>query len=170
MPVYTGEQEREERDVNPGSPTFGQARWMEAGLNTTACPLPSRSYSSAAISATIYRTDCGPGGVSSGALYNLPAGHVVSTISQDDADTQAQAYFNATSYGFSLTACTCSAAPTTPGGSGSGLRTCQLIGPTIRGCWTGLMVDDSGATFAPTLQECSECNGQQDPSCGSVAC
>ena len=170
MPVYTGEQEREERDVNPGSATFGQVRWMEAGYNATACPLPSRHFSSAAISATIYRNDCGPGGISSGALYNLPAGHVVSTISQADADTQAQAYFDATSYGFSLTACTCSAAPANPGGSGNGTRICQLVGPVGQECWTGQMVDNTGNTYAPTLQECSECNGQQYSGCIAGAC
>lgn len=37
----TGEQEREERDLNPCSPTYNQLRWYSLGQNLTACPLPS---------------------------------------------------------------------------------------------------------------------------------
>lgn len=36
----TGEQEREEKDMNPCSATYNQTRWVLAGTNTTACPLP----------------------------------------------------------------------------------------------------------------------------------
>ncbi len=36
----TGEQEREQRDMNPCSPTYNQLRWIVTGTNTTACPLP----------------------------------------------------------------------------------------------------------------------------------
>jgi|GEM_PF-1086798 len=36
----TGEQEREQRDINPNSPSYNQTRWISAGTNTGACPLP----------------------------------------------------------------------------------------------------------------------------------
>lgn len=36
----TGEQEREQRDLNTCSPTYNQTRWVVIGTNTTACPLP----------------------------------------------------------------------------------------------------------------------------------
>lgn len=35
-----GEQEREQKDMNPCSPTYNQTRWVPAGTNLTACPLP----------------------------------------------------------------------------------------------------------------------------------
>lgn len=38
----TGEQEQEQKDTNPYSPTYNQTRWVVSGTNTTACPvLPS---------------------------------------------------------------------------------------------------------------------------------
>lgn len=36
----TGEQEREQRDMNPCSSTYNQLRWVVTGTNLTACPLP----------------------------------------------------------------------------------------------------------------------------------
>ncbi|KIC91309.1 hypothetical protein OI18_22420 [Flavihumibacter solisilvae] len=36
----TGEQEQEQRDMNPCSSTYNQTRWVITGTNTTACPLP----------------------------------------------------------------------------------------------------------------------------------
>ena len=36
----TGEQEQEQRDMNPCSNTYNQTRWVVTGTNTTACPLP----------------------------------------------------------------------------------------------------------------------------------
>jgi YD repeat-containing protein len=36
----TGYQEKEQKDMNPCSPTFSQKRWVSVGLNTTACPIP----------------------------------------------------------------------------------------------------------------------------------
>lgn len=38
--VNTGEQEQEQRDMNPCSSTYNQTRWQVTGTNTTACPLP----------------------------------------------------------------------------------------------------------------------------------
>lgn len=36
----TGEQEREQRDMNPCSETYNQTRWIVVGTNLSACPLP----------------------------------------------------------------------------------------------------------------------------------
>lgn len=36
----TGEQEQQQRDLNPASPTYNQLRWVSVGNNFTACPLP----------------------------------------------------------------------------------------------------------------------------------
>lgn len=36
----TGEQEREQKDLNPCSSTYNQTRWVVIGTNLTACPLP----------------------------------------------------------------------------------------------------------------------------------
>ncbi len=35
----SGEQERQQRDVNPNSPTYNQMRWINIGLNYSACPI-----------------------------------------------------------------------------------------------------------------------------------
>lgn len=165
MPSNTGQQEKEQRDVNPTSPTFGQLRWVAGGENLAACPLPSINYRSTAISGTVYRDDCGTG-TSSGATYTVPAGHTVSAISQEDANAQAAAYFNATSADFALANTTCSSAPP----AGSGQRFCQFEGNALQGTFTGYMVDAAGNLYIPTAQECSECNGQQDPSAPYVNC
>lgn len=36
----TGYQEKEQKDMNPCSPSGNQTRWVSNGLNTTACPIP----------------------------------------------------------------------------------------------------------------------------------
>lgn len=36
----TGEQEQEQKDMNPCSPSYNQTRWVVVGTNTTACPPP----------------------------------------------------------------------------------------------------------------------------------
>jgi hypothetical protein len=36
----TGEQEQQQSDINPCSPTYGLTQWVVVGINTTACPLP----------------------------------------------------------------------------------------------------------------------------------
>ncbi|NML21802.1 hypothetical protein HHL16_13005 [Pseudoflavitalea sp. G-6-1-2] len=36
----TGVQEREQKDLNPCSPTYNQTRWIDLGINLSACPLP----------------------------------------------------------------------------------------------------------------------------------
>lgn len=42
----TGYQEQEQKDMNPCSPTYNQLRWIVAGYNATACPLPPACNSS----------------------------------------------------------------------------------------------------------------------------
>ncbi len=42
----TGYQLREQRDMNPCSPTYNLTRWVNAGYNPTACPLPPACTSS----------------------------------------------------------------------------------------------------------------------------
>ncbi len=42
----TGEQEQEQRDMNPCSSTYNQTRWVVNGTNTTACPISSNCNSS----------------------------------------------------------------------------------------------------------------------------
>ncbi|MDA3616704.1 RHS repeat domain-containing protein [Polluticaenibacter yanchengensis] len=42
----TGEQEREQKDMNPNSPTYNQLRWIVTATNLTACPLPQVCNSS----------------------------------------------------------------------------------------------------------------------------
>jgi len=37
--LNTGEQEREQKDMNPCSSSYGQTRWIVVGVNYTACPL-----------------------------------------------------------------------------------------------------------------------------------
>lgn len=37
----TGEQEQEQKDMNPCSPTYNLLRWIVIGTNTTACPSPA---------------------------------------------------------------------------------------------------------------------------------
>ena len=144
MPTNTGEQEKEQRDTNPNSPTVGQTRFVPAGTNLHACPLPSPTYRSAAISEVVYRNDCGAG-TSSGVPYTVPAGQVVSTISQADADAQARAYFDNSKQTYAQGHATCNAAAT---------RTCQL--DPVTGCFTGYMTDGTN-TFNPTPQECQAC-------------
>ncbi len=42
----TGEQEREQRDMNPCSANYNQLRWIVTGTNLTSCPLPPTCNSS----------------------------------------------------------------------------------------------------------------------------
>jgi hypothetical protein len=39
----TGEQEQEQKDLNPCSSTYNQTKWVVVGTNTTACPLPTQT-------------------------------------------------------------------------------------------------------------------------------
>ncbi|HEX7903416.1 MAG TPA: hypothetical protein VF487_06030 [Chitinophagaceae bacterium] len=54
----TGYQEQEQKDMNLCSPTYNQLRWVTAGYNTTACPLPPQNIY-AKISYTNWYFDAG---------------------------------------------------------------------------------------------------------------
>ena len=161
MPTNTGEQEKEQRDTNPSSPTYNQVRWVTAGTNTADCPVSNQLYSSYAITQTVYRNDCGTG-TSTGIPYTVPAGHIVSATSQADADTQALAYFNNSKQGYAQQNATCIA---------PGVRNCQL---NSDGCFTGYMVDGAGNTLAATPSECQSCFVAQGNApgvyCAGTAC
>lgn len=149
--VNTGQQEKQQRDTNPSSPSFGQLRWLSSGQNLTACPLPSSSYRSAAISQVVYRDDCGSGS-SSGVTYAVPAGHIVSTVTQHDADVLALDYFNATSQAFARANATCSVAPIQS-------RTCNYYSG---GCFSGDMQLADGSLDRATFAECQQCYAASD--------
>jgi len=48
----TGEQQKQQKDTNPASPTYNQTRWVSNGTNTAACPLPPTIYVTATIGST----------------------------------------------------------------------------------------------------------------------
>jgi hypothetical protein len=110
--VNTGVVERRQKDVNPNSPTFGQFRWIAAGVDLVLCPRTG-AFQSAQISETVYRSDCGTG-VSTGVTYTVPAGHVSDSTSQADVDARARIYFNSTKEAYAAAHATCSAAPARP--------------------------------------------------------
>lgn len=120
--VNTGEKEKRQLDINPNSPTFGAFRWVSAGTDLTACPLPETPvYASAAISQIVFRNDCGENREGSGELYQFAAGYKTSTVSQEQADLLARADFDATKQAFANANGTCNminAGPEAPGGGG----------------------------------------------------
>jgi hypothetical protein len=65
----TGQQEREQKDMNPCSPTYNNTQWIVAGTNTVACPLPTVAIhnvnmTTTAASASFYNR-------STGVTYNM---------------------------------------------------------------------------------------------------
>lgn len=102
--INTGQQEKRQKDVNPASPTFGQFRWVPAGMNLDACPVPQQ-IGSVAISETVYRNDC-TSGVSTAVVYAIPAGMFKGT-SQSEADAKAREYFNANKQAYAQANATC---------------------------------------------------------------
>lgn len=90
----TGRVEKQQRDENPSSPTFGQTRWVDGGQDLTACPLPA-SFRSAAITENVTRDNCPSGQYGTAVPVTLAAGAYTSTVSQLDADAQARTAFNA---------------------------------------------------------------------------
>jgi hypothetical protein len=54
----TGEQQRQQTDINTCSSTYGQSRWVSAGTNSTACPLPP-AFRSLPINKNYYNQNCG---------------------------------------------------------------------------------------------------------------
>lgn len=80
----TGEQQREQRDVNPCSGSAGQTRWVSAGTNTTACPLPP-VFRSVAINKKYYKQNCGSQQIPIAYWVNLPEGAYTSPNSPSEA-------------------------------------------------------------------------------------
>lgn len=103
--VNTGEIERQQTDVNPDSPTFGQTRWVSGGVDLTHCPR-TQIFQSAQVSETVFRADCGAG-TSTGVTYMLAAGYVSDITSQADVDTRARAHFDATKQAFAVAHAQC---------------------------------------------------------------
>ncbi|MCD2421224.1 hypothetical protein LQ567_00515 [Niabella pedocola] len=62
----TGNQEREERDINANSPTYNQFRWVDIGQNLSSCPLPVPS-----VNVTLKKTSSG---AADGNLLNKSTG------------------------------------------------------------------------------------------------
>lgn len=85
----TGEQQREQSDVNPCSATQGQARWVSAGTNTTACPLPPL-FLSAPINRSYYKQNCGSQQIPLPYLVNLPEGAYTSANNPAEANALAE--------------------------------------------------------------------------------
>jgi YD repeat-containing protein len=88
---YTGEQEREQVNLNPCSVSYNQTRWTVVGTNTTACPLPT-SWTSEDRSGTYYSTACPSGQMPNPIIVSVPAGMFTSTISLMDANQKAVNY------------------------------------------------------------------------------
>lgn len=97
MLKQTGFLEREQKDINPNSPTYNQTRWVADATPSPDCPADSTAtYQSAAIVEYVSRNNC-PAGYFGGTIqYSLPAGVFTSTISQGQADQLAREYFDST--------------------------------------------------------------------------
>lgn len=85
----TGAQEQEQMDVNPCSSGYGQTRWVSAGTNTTACPLPV-VFRSLAINKYYFNQNCGPQQVPLPYLVNLPEGAFTSSNNATEANALAE--------------------------------------------------------------------------------
>ena len=160
----TGEQEVEQYDTNPKSPSFGQKRWITSGVNTTACPInpPAQTtFRSAEIRETVYRDDCPNGQFPNGVVYVIAEGYNVSLISQQDADRVARNVFDVNKQAFANQNDTCSA----PSGGGGNSFECVM---STEGCWTGLIIrpGEVAGTFYTTQAEYNQCYvlyGNQGP-------
>jgi hypothetical protein len=76
-------------DISPNSASYGQTQWMDAGVQD-ACP--TITYCNTAIAQNIQRDNCPQNYTGSLVFVNVAAGTYCSTISQADADAQAQTY------------------------------------------------------------------------------
>lgn len=85
----TGEQQREQSDVNPCSGSLGQKRWVSAGTNTTACPLPP-AFRSIAINKNYFKQNCGSQQIPLPYPVNLPEGAYTSANSPAEANALAE--------------------------------------------------------------------------------
>jgi len=85
----TGEQQQEQSDRNPCSNTYNQTRWISAGTNTTACPVPA-VYRSLPINKVYYKQDCGPQQNPLPYPVNLAEGAFTSPNSPQEANALAE--------------------------------------------------------------------------------
>lgn len=106
----TGRLLKRQVDRNPGSPTYGQTRMVDAGIDVEACPLPTRYYS-AAVTGNVTRNDCPTGQYGTTVPFTIPAQAFSSLLGQNDADAQAQAAFDAQKQDFANTYGSCSLTP-----------------------------------------------------------
>jgi hypothetical protein len=67
----TGNQEQEQKDLNPCSPTYNQLRWIQVSLNTTACPPPVNVNIRSTNSASVSGYTAAYTNVSSGQVYSF---------------------------------------------------------------------------------------------------
>jgi hypothetical protein len=84
----TGEQQREQTDVNPCS-NYGQTRWVSVGTNTTACKPPT-VFNSQDVSGTYYSQNCGSTQLPTPFTVSMPAGSYTSSTSVDAATALAR--------------------------------------------------------------------------------
>ena len=85
----TGEQERQQTDANPCSSSYGQTRWVSAGTNTAACPLPP-AFRSAAINRNYLKQNCGSQQIPVPYPVSLPEGAFISANNAAEANALAE--------------------------------------------------------------------------------
>jgi hypothetical protein len=86
----TGELQQEQSDRNPCSGTYGQTRWISAGTNTTACPVPLVYRSLPIVNKTYYKQDCGAQQNPLPYIVNLAEGAFTSSNSPQEANALAE--------------------------------------------------------------------------------
>lgn len=122
--VNTGFKEKKQIDRNPRSPTYGQARWVDAGIDYTACPLPlAIAYQNSEHSSLVFKTDCPPLYEGTSVLFTVPAGMFTSYVSQAEADQRAFDYMQTQGQIYANANATCvkiALPPADTGGGGSG--------------------------------------------------
>ena len=84
----TGEQEREQKDVNPCS-ILGQTRWISVGTNTTACTPPS-VFKSLDVSGSYYQQNCSSTQLPVPFYVSMPSGSYTSAASVSEATNLAR--------------------------------------------------------------------------------
>ncbi|NVO33203.1 DUF5977 domain-containing protein [Hymenobacter lapidiphilus] len=156
----TGRLEKLQQDENQASATFGQTRWVDAGYNTTACPLPA-SFSSALIQEDVQRTSCPDGQFGSLVRFTMPAGAYTSTQSQLDANNQARTAFDAAKQDYANANGTCSNNP--------GDTTTWLPVYLSSGCFACQMVNRDDASDRRAADS-NEIGQYYRPTAGQVSC
>lgn len=160
----TGQVEKEQRDVNPQSPTFNQVRWVSAGTDFTACPLPA-SFGSDAIEQYVFKDNCAPGQYGSSVRVFMAKDAYFSTESKNAANEEAQQAFNAMKQAYANANGICQDAPTG--------AVIWLPRYDAQGCFTCTMLNQDDptdvrfSTIGETAQYATAFNsvGQPCPSC-----